>query len=239
MPGGFSSRIAALARRPSGSVADFSDIGVHTCLCLRFIRRRMGKEGDSWPNSDKKPSWLFLRALGRNDRAFFRSPRGSHRSSGRRGIVWDRPMHGRNRCAQPRFAHKKRGEEVLSETSDLGPDFIAGVTMAEIPDGGVKAGHVGGKSALLARSGNEVFAIGATCSHLGGPLHQGLIVGHTIRCPWHHACFSLRSGMAVAAPAFDPLFRWEVAVEGNVVRVKSAIDLPAPSRLPRNGDSSH
>jgi hypothetical protein len=147
LPGGFSSRIAALARRPSGSVADFSDIGVHTCLCLRFIRRRMGKEGDSWPNSDKKPSWLFLRAPGRNDRAFFRSPRGGHRSSGRRGIFWDRPMHGRNRCAQPRFAHKKRGEEVLSETSDLGPDFIAGVTMAEIPDGGVKAGHVGGKSA--------------------------------------------------------------------------------------------
>ena len=38
----FSSRIAALARRPSGRFADFSEIGVHTCLCLKLVRRRGG-----------------------------------------------------------------------------------------------------------------------------------------------------------------------------------------------------
>jgi apoptosis-inducing factor 3 len=127
--------------------------------------------------------------------------------------------------------------KVLSEAPDLGSDFIAGVTMADIPDGGVKTGHVGGTRALLVRIGREVFAVEAACSHLGGPLDQGLIVGHTIRCPWHHACFSLRSGVAVSAPAFDPLSRWEVAVEGSFVRVRSAVHLPMPSRPPRTAGS--
>ena len=59
--------------------------------------------------------------------------------------------------------------------ANLGPDLAAGVTVSDIPDGGMKTGHIGGTKALLARIGDEVFAIGATCSHLGGPLHQGLV----------------------------------------------------------------
>ena len=88
----------------------------------------------------------------------------------------------------------------------------------------MKGGHIGGTKALLARLGDEVFAIGATCSHLGGPLHQGLVVDHSVRCPWHHACFSLCSGQPLAAPAFDPLPHWEVTVEDSFVRVR--IQLP-------------
>jgi NADPH-dependent 2,4-dienoyl-CoA reductase/sulfur reductase-like enzyme/nitrite reductase/ring-hydroxylating ferredoxin subunit len=119
----------------------------------------------------------------------------------------------------------------LADAADLGPDLAAGVTIADIPDGAMKAGHIGGTKALLARLGDEIFAIGATCSHLGGPLHQGLVVDHTVRCPWHHACFSLRSGEPLAAPAFDPLPHWEVAVEDSFVRVRQPALLPTPSRL--------
>src|SRR5262245_1955785 len=91
-----------------------------------------------------------------------------------------------------------------------GPDLTQGIGSEELGDGSMLAGHVGDNAILLARRGNEVFAIDAKCSHYGGPLAEGLLVGSTVRCPWHHACFSLASGEALDAPAFSPLACWLV-----------------------------
>ena len=75
------------------------------------------------------------------------------------------------------------------------------------------------KRVLLARIGNEFLAIGATCSHYGGPLAEGAVVGDTVRCPWHHACFSLRTGEALRAPALNPVASWKVERRGEKVVV--------------------
>ncbi|MBV8839842.1 MAG: FAD-dependent oxidoreductase [Alphaproteobacteria bacterium] len=91
-----------------------------------------------------------------------------------------------------------------------GPDLAAGVALSALPDGGMLAGHVGEEQVLLVRQGSEVFAIGAHCTHYHGPLADGLVVGTTVRCPWHHACFDLRTGEAVRAPAISPLDCWAV-----------------------------
>jgi NADPH-dependent 2,4-dienoyl-CoA reductase/sulfur reductase-like enzyme/nitrite reductase/ring-hydroxylating ferredoxin subunit len=93
-----------------------------------------------------------------------------------------------------------------------GPDLIQGVELSTIPDGAMLLGHVGDEPVLLARRGDELFAIGAFCTHYGAPLDQGLLVGETVRCLWHHACFSLRTGQVLRAPAPDPVSRRRVEI---------------------------
>jgi NADPH-dependent 2,4-dienoyl-CoA reductase/sulfur reductase-like enzyme/nitrite reductase/ring-hydroxylating ferredoxin subunit len=109
-----------------------------------------------------------------------------------------------------------------------GPDVGLGVAIGEIADGGVLLGHAAGEAVLLARRGEEVFAVGATCTHYGGPLAEGLVVGDEVRCPWHHACFSLRTGEAVRAPALNPIPCWRVERDGDRVRVTEKVAPPEP-----------
>jgi apoptosis-inducing factor 3 len=88
-----------------------------------------------------------------------------------------------------------------------GPDLTQGVELSMVPDGTMLLGHALAEPVLLVRRGDELFAIGAICTHYGAPLDQGLLVGDTVRCPWHHACFSLGTGEALRAPALDPVSR--------------------------------
>jgi len=98
----------------------------------------------------------------------------------------------------------------MSDLTEDKPDLATGVPEHDLPDGGMLVGQVGEEAVLLARRGAEVFAIGAACTHYGGPLGDGLMVGDTVRCPWHHACFSLRTGEALAAPALNATSCWRV-----------------------------
>jgi NADPH-dependent 2,4-dienoyl-CoA reductase/sulfur reductase-like enzyme/nitrite reductase/ring-hydroxylating ferredoxin subunit len=63
---------------------------------------------------------------------------------------------------------------------------------------------------LFVRDGETMRAIAAHCSHYHGPLAEGIVVDGTIRCPWHHACFDLRTGAVLRAPAPSPLPVWQV-----------------------------
>jgi apoptosis-inducing factor 3 len=113
-----------------------------------------------------------------------------------------------------------------------GPDLAQGMPLAQLEEGGMMLGHAKGEAVLVARVGAEIFAIGATCTHYSGPLVEGLLVGDTVRCPWHHACFSLRSGEALRAPALNPVACWQVARRGDRVFVgeKQATASPGPSQ---------
>ena len=113
-----------------------------------------------------------------------------------------------------------------------GPDLAMGVPLSSIPDGGMLLGEASGEAVLLARRNDEVFAIGASCTHYGAPLADGLLVDETVRCPWHHACFSLRTGEALRAPAFDPIARWRVEQRDGSVYVREKLERAAPRENP-------
>jgi NADPH-dependent 2,4-dienoyl-CoA reductase/sulfur reductase-like enzyme/nitrite reductase/ring-hydroxylating ferredoxin subunit len=119
-------------------------------------------------------------------------------------------------------------EVAMTETAANGPDLTQGVPVSDFVDGTLLAGHVGEEAVVLTRAGDEFFAISAHCSHYNGPLAEGLVVGDTIHCPWHHACFSLRTGNAIAAPALRPLEVFRTTVAEGVVRVDVQPSPPSP-----------
>ena len=113
-----------------------------------------------------------------------------------------------------------------------GPDLTRGVRLADLEDGVPLAGHAAGEAVVLVRRGARAFAVGASCPHYGAPLAKGLVVGETLRCPWHHACFDLTTGAVRSPPALNPIDTWDVRLDGAfayVVRKRESS--PAAVRL--------
>src|SRR4029077_4968816 len=103
-------------------------------------------------------------------------------------------------------------------------------------DGGMLAGEIDGESVVLVRRGGEIFAVGAECSHYHGPLADGILAGDTIRCPWHHACFDLRTG-AATAPALNPISVWNVERRDGRVFVTTKREIPPAAPVTTNVSS--
>lgn len=121
----------------------------------------------------------------------------------------------------------------MGQTSPTtGPDLTQGVAIDQLQEGVPLPGQVAGEAALLVRRGDRFFAIGATCTHYSGPLAEGLVVEDTVRCPWHHACFSLETGEAVRAPALAPVACWSVEVRDGKAFARHKKDMPTLPKLP-------
>jgi NADPH-dependent 2,4-dienoyl-CoA reductase/sulfur reductase-like enzyme/nitrite reductase/ring-hydroxylating ferredoxin subunit len=124
----------------------------------------------------------------------------------------------------------------MDEKKPSGPDLTSGVSFNTIDDGKSLLGHVGGEAVLLVRQGAEVFAIGAECTHYHGPLAEGVVEDGQVRCPWHHACFDIRTGEALHAPALSPVACWKVERNGDTVVVKQKIEQPKPKPRGKSSD---
>jgi apoptosis-inducing factor 3 len=135
--------------------------------------------------------------------------------------------------------HKR--EVIVSETTAGlgGPDLRVGIALGTLEEGKPYAGHADGEAVVLIRRGDEVFAMGGTCTHYSGPLAEGIVTGEQIRCPWHHACFSIRTGKVIAAPALGPIPTWQVTIRDGWVSVqeKRADEVATPRTDPSHPDS--
>jgi 3-phenylpropionate/trans-cinnamate dioxygenase ferredoxin reductase subunit len=125
------------------------------------------------------------------------------------------------------------GEQTLS-----GPDLTKGIDSAQIREGDIVLGHADGEPVLLTRCAGDLLAVGARCPHYGGPLHEGLIVGETIRCPWHHAAFSLRTGEMLRPPALGDLPCWKVEERHGKASITTRAGVTPTARAPNDAPAS-
>ena len=80
-------------------------------------------------------------------------------------------------------------------------DFIPVMDEADLQPGKLTRVEVGGISAVVVKDGESIYAIAATCSHLGGPLDEGTYQDGVVSCPWHNSGFCMRDGSVVNSPA--------------------------------------
>lgn len=90
---------------------------------------------------------------------------------------------------------------------------------SDIADGATKRVEVGGQSVLLCNVAGEIFAIEDLCTHDGGPLDEGELIGDRIMCPRHGAFFDVKSGAALTLPAIVPVQTHKVRTDGDDIYV--------------------
>src|SRR5262245_56930108 len=133
---------------------------------------------------------------------------------------------------------ERRRDMAQAQGDAPGPDLANGLPTGDVREGAPVLGHVGEDAVVLVRSGARLFAVGASCTHYGGPLAEGLVADGTVRCPWHHACFDLATGEALRAPAFAPIACYRVHEDGGRVRVGERLPEPRPRTRATGGPSS-
>jgi nitrite reductase/ring-hydroxylating ferredoxin subunit len=79
-------------------------------------------------------------------------------------------------------------------------EFTTAGAITDLEDGKPKACQVSGRSLVLVKSGERVFALDGTCPHRGGPLAEGFVAEDCLVCPWHGWGFRLATGAYVGSP---------------------------------------
>ena len=100
-------------------------------------------------------------------------------------------------------------------------EFVRAASVQDLPPGSMRGVSVGGEDVLLARIGDEYFALDSWCTHAAGLLHLGrLHPGRcAVECPLHEGAFDLRTGEPTAPPAEAPATTFAVRIEGDAVYV--------------------
>lgn len=104
-------------------------------------------------------------------------------------------------------------------------DFVAVLPTSDLIEGQLKRVDAAGIPAVLLKQGNTIYAIGATCTHMGGPLDEGTYDKDTYKestviCPWHGSCFRLSDGAVMNGPATYAAPTFAVRVRNGQVELR-------------------
>lgn len=99
-------------------------------------------------------------------------------------------------------------------------DWTDVAAAADVGEGLLRV-EAAGQPVLLTRVGGSLSALGATCSHWGGPLDEGTVEDGCVVCPWHGSRFDLSDGSVARGPASVPQPAYDVRESGDRVEVRA------------------
>ena len=107
-------------------------------------------------------------------------------------------------------------------------DWTDAAAESDVPAGQLLRVDVDGQPVVLVSHDGQVFAMGAVCSHYGGPLEQGEVAvdatdpqGACLVCPWHASRFRLEDGGVARGPATAPQLSYDVRTVGDRIQVRA------------------
>ena len=99
-------------------------------------------------------------------------------------------------------------------------DYVTALAATDLPENQLKRVELKGQPILLLRRGDKIYAVGAVCSHYGGPLEKGKAIDNTVQCPYHYSRFSLEDGSVKEGPSSSPVPAYETQVVGGQIQVR-------------------
>lgn len=138
----------------------------------------------------------------------------------------------------PESASLVSSELVVQVSSEVDIDMpsveavVCGVD--DLKDGEMREVDVGEGKALLVKENGQFYAIGNKCTHYGAPLAKGALSNGRVRCPWHGACFNVKTGDIEDFPGLDSLPKFDVTVADGKVKVKGDKALLTSSKVQKS-----
>ncbi len=99
-------------------------------------------------------------------------------------------------------------------------DFVKVAATGDIAPGKVNVYDVAGRQIAVCNVDGTFYAIDDVCTHDGGSLDQGELLGDEIECPRHGALFDVKTGRALTLPAVAPVRSYPVQVNGDEIMVE-------------------
>ncbi|XP_027050608.1 apoptosis-inducing factor 3-like [Pocillopora damicornis] len=134
----------------------------------------------------------------------------------------------RKSVPQPSFASFSTTGTLTTDTGE--GTSVESSTMIEVnvgqyddclQDGTMRTIDIGEGKALLVRENGEYSAVGHKCTHYGAPLSTGHLSNGRVRCPWHGACFNVKTGDIEDFPGLDSLPKFEVVIKNDNVIIRA------------------
>ncbi len=99
-------------------------------------------------------------------------------------------------------------------------DFVRVAAVGDVPPGEMMIVELDGQDVAIANVDGQFFAFANDCTHRGGPLGEGLLVGDVVECPFHAGQFNVRTGEVVSPPPSEPVATFAVRVEGDDIKIE-------------------